>query len=340
VKVRGNLGTQFVHTNQSSSALITDPDTGQPAGTVTAGTSYNELLPSLNLVFDLPERNILRFGVAKSMMRGRIDDEKAASSASVSATTGQWSGSGGNPRLKPYVAIGEDISYEKIFGRASYFSVALFNKNLSRYIFTQTVPYDFTGYNSAGPQPNPNFHNIGTFSTPQNGSGGRIQGYELALVLEGSLLTPWLDGFGLQTNFAYTNNFIPAKILGDVPGNPTTFPGFSKKVGAATLYYEKYGASVRVAWTYRSPFTGEVIANFDQLGYTQIQTDRTVNFQAGYEFSTGRVQGLSVLLQINNLTNSPYRTVQVSTINNVATQTPLEYDTFGRSFLLGVNYKL
>ena len=144
----------------------------------------------------------------------------------------------------------------------------------------------------------------------------------------------------MQTNFAYTNNFIPAKILGDVPGNPTTFPGFSKKVGAATLYYEKYGASARIAWTYRSPFTGEVIANFDQLGYTQIATDRTVNFQAGYEFSSGKVKGLSVLLQVNNLTNSPYRTVQISTINNVATKTPLEYDTFGRSFLLGVNYKL
>ena len=340
IGIRGNVGTQFVHTNQSSTALVTDPDTGQPAGSVTAGTSYNEVLPSLNLVFDLPNRNILRLGAAKSMMRGRIDDEKAAASASVSQQTGQWSGSGGNPRLKPYIAVGEDLSYEKIFGRASYFSLALFNKNLTRYVFTQTVPYDFTGYTSGGTQPNPVFHNIGTFSTPQNGSGGRIQGYELALVLEGNLLSPWLDGFGVQTNFAYTNNFIPAKILGDVPGNPTTFPGFSKKVGAATLYYEKYGASARIAWTYRSPFTGEVIANFDQLGYTQIATDRTVNFQAGYEFSSGKVKGLSVLLQVNNLTNSPYRTVQISTINNVATKTPLEYDTFGRSFLLGVNYKL
>jgi iron complex outermembrane receptor protein len=337
VSIRGNTGVQFVHTNQSSSAQVTDPDTGQPTGTVNAGTAYNEVLPSLNLVADLGNRNILRLAAAKTMMRGRIDDEKAASSASVSATgPGVWSGSGGNPRLKPYIATGEDISFEKIFGKASYFSVALFNKNLTSYIFTQTVPYDFTGYTGSR-QP---ISVIGTFSTPQNGSGGRIQGYELALVLAGNLFTPWLEGFGLQSNFAYTNNYIPAKLLGDVPGSPTTFPGFSKKVGAATLYYENYGVSVRIAWTYRSAFTGEVLSNFDQLGYTQIATDRTVNFQTGYEFRTGGMKGLSVLLQINNLTDSPYRTTAITTISGIATTTPHEYDTFGRTYLLGVNYKL
>jgi TonB-dependent receptor len=343
VAVRGNVGVQFVHTTQSSNALITDPNTGQPNGTVDKSFSYNEVLPSLNLVGQFGDRNYLRLGASKSMMRGRIDDEKAAASASVPQTgPAQWSGSGGNPQLKPYIAVGEDLSFEKIFGKASYFSAALFNKNLTSYIFTQTnFNYDFSGYTSSTRQPDPQFHNLGPFSTPQNGSGGRIQGYEIALVLEGGLLTPFLDGFGLQSNFAYTNNFVPTNILGNVPGGPTTFPGFSKKVGALTLYYEKYGASIRIAETYRSPFTGEVVGNFDQLGYTQIAIDRTLNFQAGYEFQEGRVKGLSFLLQINNLNNSPYRTVQITSLPAGGTfSTPLEYDTYGRTFLLGVNYKL
>jgi hypothetical protein len=161
------------------------------------------------------------------------------------------------------------------------------------------------------------------------------------LVLDGGLLSSWLDGFGLQSNFAYTNNFIPSDILSFVPGGPTTFPGFSKKVGALTLYYEKYGASIRIAETYRSAFTGEVVGNFDQLGYTQVEIDRTLNFQAGYEFQEGPVKGLSFLLQINNLSNSPYRTVQITTLPAGGSfTTPLEYDTYGRTFLFGVNYKL
>jgi iron complex outermembrane recepter protein len=341
--VRGNLGVQFVHTTQSSIAQTTDPNTGQPNGSVDVSYSYNEVLPSLNLVGEFGNRNFLRLAASKSMMRGRIDDEKAAASAAVPKTgPAQWSGSGGNPKLKPYIAIGEDLSFEKIFGKASYFSVALFNKNLTSYIFTQTdYFYNFSGYTSSGRAPDPNFHNFGPFSTPENGSGGKIQGYEVALVLEGSLFSTYLDGFGLQSNFAYTNNFIPSKVLGLVPGSPTTFPGFSKKVGALTLYYEKYGASIRIAETYRSPFTGEVVGNFDQLGYTQVEIDRTLNFQAGYEFQDGRAKGLSFLLQINNLNNSPYRTVQITTLPAGGTSTtPLEYDTYGRTFLLGVNYKL
>lgn len=342
-KVRGNVGVQFVHTTQIADALVTDPDTGNPNGTVHNSFSYDEWLPSLNLVGSFGDRNYIRLAVSRSMMRGRIDDEKSASSAAVPLTgPAQWSGSGGNPYLKPYIAIGEDLSFEKVFGKASYFSVALFNKNLTSFIYTQTIEnFDFSGFSSAGRQPDPAFHNLGPYSTPQNGSGGKIQGYELALALEGGLISRFLDGFGVQANFAYTNNFVPTNILGNVPGGPTTFPGFSKKVGAVTLYYEKYGASFRIAETYRSPFTGEVVGNFDQLGYTQVALDRTLNLQAGYEFFDGRLKGLSFLLQINNLSNSPYKTVQITSLPAGGSfTTPLEYDTYGRTFLFGVNYKL
>jgi TonB-dependent receptor len=340
--LRGNVGVQIVHTHQFSEAVLTDPNTGAPAGAVTGGTSYNEVLPSLNLVGDFGNRTLLRYGAGKEMMRGRIDDEKASASASVCVPTpgnpcippGRWSGSGGNPLLKPYIAISQDLSFEKVFGQASYFSAALFKKSLTSYIYTQTLlNYDFSGFTSVRPA-------VGTYSTPQNGQGGKIQGYELALTLEGNLLGSWLDGFGLQSSFAYTNNFIPLNTLSNVPGGPTTFPGFSKKVGALTLYYEKYGFSARVAATYRSGFDGEIIANFNYLSYTQILEETVANFQAGYEFKRGGAKGLSFLLQINNLTDSPYRTSQVSTFNIGHVVTPLEYFTFGRTILLGVNYKI
>jgi iron complex outermembrane receptor protein len=337
VALRGNVGVQFVHTTQIADAVIVTDNLGRPSATVHSSFSYDEWLPSLNLVGEFGHRNYLRLGISKSMMRGRIDDEKAAQSASV-GDTGVWSGSAGNPRLKPYIAIGEDLSFEKIFGKASYFSAALFNKNLTSYIINETDShFDFTGYQTAKPVTTP----FGSYTRPVNGSGGKIQGYELALALEGSLFTRYLDGFGLQANFAYTNNYVPTDILNSVPGAPTTFPGFSKKVGALTLYYEKYGASFRIAETYRSPFTGEVVGNFDQLGYTQVALDRTLNLQAGYEFQEGPVKGLSFLLQVNNVSNSPYKTVQITTLPSGGKfTTPLEYDTYGRTFLFGVNYKL
>jgi iron complex outermembrane recepter protein len=98
---------------------------------------------------------------------------------------------------------------------------------------------------------------------------------------------------------------------------------------------------VRVAERYRSSFTGEAVALFDQLGYTKILADKQTDFQLGYAFSEGRWNGLSILLQINNMTNSADKTQQISALpNGVSLGRPLEYDTWGRTVMFGVNYKM
>ncbi|MEO6927109.1 MAG: TonB-dependent receptor, partial [Rhodanobacter sp.] len=257
IPLRGNAGVQFVHTKQSSNALQTDGDT--LVGTIKDGTSYNNVLPSLNLVAEIGDRQYLRFGLAKTMSRGRIDDEKVATSAGVSKITdgpaaGQvlWSGSGGNPQLKPYVAVGTDLSWEKYFGKASYVSVAVFEKNLLNYVYNQTVlDYDFSNYTNDTPTLVPT-SNIGAFTTPQNGTGGKMDGLELAGSLEGGLIAHALEGFGVQANYSLTNSRIPVSSISSIPGGPQTLPGLSHKVGNVTLFYERNGFSIRVAERYRS----------------------------------------------------------------------------------------
>ena len=346
IPLRGNAGVQFVHTKQSSNALQTDGDT--LVGTINDGTSYNNVLPSLNLVAEIGDRQYLRFGLAKTMSRGRIDDEKVATSAGVSRITdgpaaGQvlWSGSGGNPHLKPYVAVGADLSWEKYFGKASYVSVAVFQKNLLNYVYNQTVlDYDFSNYTNNTPTLVPT-SNIGAFTTPENGTGGKMDGLELAGSLEGSLIAPALEGFGVQANYSLTNSRIPVSSISSIPGGPQTLPGLSHKVGNLTFFYERYGFSIRVAERYRSSFTGEAVALFDQLGYTKILANRQTDLQLGYTFTSGRMNGLSLLLQASNLTNSPDATVQIAGLpDGEQINRPLEYDTWGRSVLFGVSYKL
>jgi iron complex outermembrane receptor protein len=294
------------------------------------------------------ENQYLRFGLAKSMVRGRIDDEKVATSAGVAEVTdgpaaGQvlWSGSGGNPKLKPYVAVGADLSWEKYFGKASYVAAAVFNKNLLNYIYNETVlDYDFSKYVNDNPTLTPT-STRGSFTTPQNGSGGKIKGLELQGGIEGGLIASWLDGFGAQGNFSLTNSTLPVSAVSTIPGSPSTLPGLSRKVANLALYYEKYGWSFRIAERYRSSFTGEAVALFDQLGYNTVLADKQTDMQIGYEFQEGTYSGLSVLLQVNNLTDSPYKTAQTSALpNNVKIQRPLEFDTYGRTIMFGINYKL
>ncbi|UJJ59522.1 TonB-dependent receptor [Rhodanobacter denitrificans] len=346
VPLTGNVGVQFVRTDQSSTALQTNGDT--LVGSINDGTKYNNVLPSLNLVAHLTDRQYLRFGFAKTMARGRIDDEKVATSAGLSKVqngpaAGQvlWSGSGGNPKLKPYVAVGTDLSYEFYFGKSSYFAAAVFNKNLLNYIYNQTtLDYDFSHYTNNDPTLTPT-SNIGSFTRPANGTGGKMQGLELSGALEGGLLTQALDGFGMLASFSLTNSSIPTSSISSIPGGPKTLPGLSRKVANLALYYEKYGWSVRVAERYRSSFTGEAVALFDQLGYTKYLPNKQTDLQLGYAFSEGSLNGLSLLLQVSNLTNTPDKTAQVAGLpNNVQVTRPLEYDTWGRTVMFGVNYKL
>jgi iron complex outermembrane receptor protein len=336
VNLRGNIGVQWVHTGQSSVGFnVSNPS---DLGNIEAGTSYNDVLPSLNLVADFGDGWFVRFGAAKTLARGRIDDMRAAANASVSTTTHLWGGGGGNPYLEPWRATSADLSFEKYFGTSSYVALALFYKNLDNYIRTNTVEYDFTGYTNPDPGIVP-LSNIGSFSTPVNDSGGYLRGAEFSATVDFGQLAPMLDGFGAQFNASYTESNINPNT--GVSSNPALnkLPGLSRDVANLTLYYEKNGFSARIAERYRSSFRGEVYNLFFSRSFTTVLADRQTDLQLSYDFSAGSsLKGLSILFQVNNLTNSPYRTVQDSEFAGGPSQ-PLEYNEYGRQFMLGASYK-
>lgn len=335
VPIRGNLGVQYVHTDQSSSAYNIDSGSGAVVGNLERGTAYNDMLPSLNLIADLGDGMLARFGLAKTLARARIDDLRASASAGVDPTSRTWSGSGGNPTLQPWRAKSADLSFEKYFGKRSYVALAGYYKRLDTYIYSQTLPFDFTGFvNTSTVTP---LSNIGTMSSPANGNGGTLSGVELSAAVGGEVISPLLDGFGVQVSGSDTYS----KIKPDGPDSSLTMtlPGLSKRVSNVTLYYEKAGFSARASERYRSDFRGEITSIFAQRSYTRILSDKQTDLQVGYEIRDGRFRGLGVLFQVNNATNSPYRTVQDGNFAG-GVVAPQEYNLYGRQFLLGVNYKL
>lgn len=131
--LRGNLGVQYIRTDQSSTGFNAN---GNPVlKSQTLGASYTDTLPSLNLVADFGDGWMARFGIGKSLMRPPINYLSADSNASVSAMTGEWSGSGGNPKLEPYRANSVDLSLEKYLADASYVSLRSSTRT-SKLIFT------------------------------------------------------------------------------------------------------------------------------------------------------------------------------------------------------------
>lgn len=239
----------------------------------------------------------------------------------------EWSGSGGNPYLDPFRATALDVSYERYFGTKGYVSVAGFYKDLQSYIFDFTnTGFDFTGFpNLSGRVPT---SNIGKFTQPVNGKGGTISGIELAASVPLNMLTPALDGFGIMASYSDTSSKIQP--FGD--GDVRPLPGLSRRVATLTAYYEKHGFQARVATRNRSKFIAEIEGFGADREYKYADAETVTDLQLGYEIQTGPAKGLNFLLQVNNVTNEPYRELDAN-----GSETKL--DTYGRTMLFGVTYK-
>jgi len=330
VRLRGNAGVQYIKTDQRSTGVVFD----QGELTVgSAGASYGDILPSLNLVADFGNGWNVRFGAAREQMRPRINDMGAYASVGVDEQAREWVGSGGNPALQPYRANAYDLSIEKYFGDASYVAAALFYKDMVSYVYTREVRFDFTGYDYEGTLPP--LSNWGRFTMPDNGSGGYMRGLELSTALGGELISDALEGFGVLVNASYTESSMDPG-----SGSRDTFPGLSKIVANATVYYENNGFSARVSQRFRDPYRGEYGSRFGQRTYRYTTNERVIDLQLGYDFpESSALSGLSILFQVNNVNNEPFRTV-VSDSNGLGLFFPEEYTEYGRQYLIGFRYKL
>ena len=331
VAVRGNVGVQAVHVKQSSTGVATFEGVAlnQPSE---ASASFTHYLPSLNLSFGLPWEQTVRVGAARQMARPRMDDLRANATFSFDQTRQILTGGGGNPTLKPWLANAYDVSYEKYFGGKGYVSAAYFYKDLKTYIYNQTRAFDFSQLplpSSINPALLPNGL-MGEYNQPANGEGGTIHGYELAASLPLDLLWAPLEGFGITANYSDTTS----KIAPNGPGSTEPLPGLSKYISNITAYYERYGFSLRVSQRNRSAFLGEVQGLGGDRTKIYFEGESVTDLQLGYTFQTGALQNLSILLQVNNLENEPFRA-----LSDNLDDRPRQYYEYGRTYLVGLNYR-
>ncbi|WP_229205579.1 MULTISPECIES: TonB-dependent receptor [unclassified Duganella] len=333
IPVRGALGLQAVNVDQKSRGATV---VGGKLGTIGGGSNYTDILPSLNLNFDLDKylsTTNLRFGAAKTVARPQMSDMRAGATGGIDTTSLRWNGSGGNPNLEPWRANSYDLSMEKYIGKRSYIAGALWYKKLQSYIYNQQTAFDFTGFpNPSGVQA---IDSIGTLNRPANGTGGMVKGVELSGALDAGLLWAPLEGFGVTGSMSGTESSIHP----NGPGTKEKLPGLSGVVSNFTVYYEKDGYSARASRRYRSAYRGEVTGLFAQRAFSEILAERQIDLQLGYAIEEGKYKGLSFLFQVNNLNNSPYQTRQGDPFSG-GSYAPERYTTYGRQLLLGLNYKL
>jgi len=356
----GNIGVQIVHTDQSSIGFriptgVTVTNTLENiAETVDDGATFTDVLPSLNLIWELGENTFLRLGASRTLARARMDQLNASLSLGVNTTiigssdegvnNFVFSAGGGNPQLRPYISNQVDLGIEHYFGGAGYIAVAGFYKDLDDFVNGQDVfPFDFVDFVASELTPAQAAalnSTIGPYSAPSNNGSGSIKGFEVALSLPGTLFgdDSFLAPFGVISSTSFTDSEVTLTFTPPLqPGLPTLdpitipIPGLSKWVINSTLYYENGGFEARLSHRYRTAFLAEVSAISATRTLRNAKGESIFDAQIGYTFGgEGLLGGTRLTVQGLNLTDEPFVTFN-------GPGEIIDHQSFGRTYLIGVS---
>ena len=286
---RGNVGVRYVETEVDSVAYGFEDEAGNRSLVSTKG-KYDFLLPRLNVVAEATEDVLVRFGYGSDIRRpgfNRISTAFAADNQENSAIDQ------GNPNLKPEEVDSLDFAVEWYFAESALLSLGYFTKDrtdiIGQVFEGALLVNDPTSTSGLARETDPSCPGGGIwnptvipnvlgdpnvlglcvdYQTWTNDPTTTTQsGFEFALQYDLSGFENrlgWASGFGLIFN--YTNQDFSggsiedctsgrgAQVLGSGICIPRGLLDFSEDAYNITLYYEKYGLSARVRYTWRESF--------------------------------------------------------------------------------------
>ena len=332
---RGNVGTRYVQTYQRANGFSF---VGGAATPLVASRTYDDWLPSANLVFEFSQSLLFRAAAARVM--ARPDLGSLPPSASVSVSGANRSVSVGNPNLDPFRASTYDASVEWYYAPGALISVAFFQKDIDSFVQTVTS----SGAYSSNPFGLPDSLAIAacgnqypatcsptqtnwTFSAPRNTPGGRLRGYEINFQQPLKFLPGILGNLGVLLNYTHVSSSIQYLSATGAVAAIDDLTGLSRHGANATLYYEDKFLSARVSGAYRSDYLTRVPG---QQGTDVEGTNSTFNLDASMQLTI--TDHVKLSFEAINLTDQ-YQDQYVDSRNLLNV-----YHHTGREFLAGVRF--
>lgn len=229
VPIDGNIGLRAVRTDGVQRVYQAD-STGQLVQ-ISGGSPYENFLPSVNLRAKFTPNLFLRLAYSKAITRPEFGQLSPALILNPTNLTG----SGGNPDLVATKADQYDVSLEYYFGKANYFAVSAFQKDVTGFIqeFRDEETIDGQTY---------------LITRPRNANDGRIRGIEVSYQQFFDFLPGLLDGLGFQGNYTFVDSAL------EVQGRPDRVPAdqLSRHAYNVTALYEKGPVSIHASYNWRS----------------------------------------------------------------------------------------
>ena len=214
------------------------------AGTAIAlNNDYDNWLPSLNARLEVTDDFYIRAAASETLTRPTLTSLAPYTSYGTTTTSTRMA-RGNNPYLKPFVSQNLDLSFEYYYGDSNLLSIAFYKKEIDDFIVTMSLPETFDDISVEDPE-------WKTFmvTRPQNGKSASIEGAEF------NWTHIFENGFGFAGNYTVVDSNASL----DAAGTTETFalPGISD-TGNATVFFERNGLELRVAYNYRTEFLGRV----------------------------------------------------------------------------------
>lgn len=271
-ELRGNIGVRYVRTSVDSAGYVCKPGAACNAASdwvwQSQSKSYDNVLPSVNLAYNLRDDLILRFSAAQVIARPNYADMTSFFWLSDQILTGE----GGNPNLDPYKSSNFNVSAEWYFQPQAIVAAEFFYKDISNYILKKTAPEQYFNQSQG---------RITTYqiSRPFNAGSAEVKGVSLAYQQN------YAYGFGLLANYTYADGQ-------GQDGAP--LPYNSKHQVNISPFYENGPIAARVTYTWRSKyFTG--IDRGDEMfvrPYKSLDISGTYNFNKNVSLT---VAGMNLL---------------------------------------------
>lgn len=287
-ELRMNAGLRYAQTDQDLTGFIRLPSTPAAAtnlfglrpddfGRNTIKGDYSEVLPSLNLSYDLSESLVGRFALSRAMTRPSPSDIQPFTSLSTDAVVTQ-----GNPNLEPYLSDQVDLGVEWYFDEGAVLGGNYFYKEITGFVERQRVPRPFRNagipldtitdptFLAAIPQ---GLDTVLLFNTPVNiDAVTYLRGAEFLYQQNLDML---LEGMGISLNYTMLDS------------GEATITGLAEDNYNAVVYYETDRYAVRFSYNFRADYvectvncgsTSPEVQYRNEAGY--------LDFSSSYNFET------------------------------------------------------
>jgi TonB-dependent receptor len=362
--VRGNFGLRYVKTDVTSIGLRGPLETtiniidglpsidsinlisGAELIAVEGGSSYSELLPSLNVVLEVSDDVLVRGALFRALSRpspsdmgfgrafnGLTDDSEGVESLDLAIGTAT---ANGNPNIQPFTSWNADLAVEwypnddTVLALGGYYKT--FDGGFENVSTTETFSVDG--------------QDIDTLVTVQQTTDDSsiIYGVEMTATHAFTYLPSVWSNFGVKLSYNWANSDFEVEDANFGASNtvasdgtvqqrlglvdPAEIFGFSDTVMSGQLYYQDGGFNAQLIYKYRSEYFQQYISTPGNLRYV----DDTSVYEARVSYKVNK--NIKVSLEAINIFDEPKRQFIPSRENFG------EVNVYGPRIFAGIQYKL